>query len=136
MKRYGYRILNSHTNREKIMSSVTPINVTLSGEFMFDRALSRRDEAVYQDELRDEMIADKQAALIASRMAALSDDDLVCALQSASGAGLCKNVRDAIQKRDPHLAFGVLSALVSCWIQSDSETEAIKYIERLERDQH
>jgi hypothetical protein len=116
------------------MSSVTPINVTQSGEFMFDRALSRRDEAVYQDELRDEMIADKQAALIASRMSALSDDDLVCALQSASGATLCKNVRDAIQKRDPYAAFGVLSALVSCWITEDSETEAIKYIERLERD--
>jgi hypothetical protein len=104
-----------------------------SPEAHFDRELSRREAAVDADEHRDEVIAESADELYTRRMSELSDDDIICALQSANGKLLCQRVRDAIQKIDGPEAFGVLKSVVSCWIREDSETEAIKSMERTER---
>lgn len=105
-------------------------------EAHFDSALAKQEAEIDATEHRNEMIADTAANLYAARMAALCDDDIICALQSAVGKHLCSNIRKALITRDPISAFSALSSLVSCWVLDDSQTEALQAIERLESADH
>jgi hypothetical protein len=97
---------------------------------------AKREAAIDADEHRDELIAEKKEELIAERTAALSDDDIICALQSGEAKYHLPQIRSALKEMNTVRAYAVLSSLVEHWIRSDSEIEAIKWMERMESDDH
>jgi predicted ATP-binding protein involved in virulence len=125
-----------HSTTENTMSTITPINVTLAGEYAFDRGLSEREAAIDADEHRDELIAEKKAELVAQRVDAMSNDDIICALQSGYAEHFVPQIRSALKEKNTVRAYAVLSSLVEIWIGIDSEIEAIKWMERMESDDH
>jgi hypothetical protein len=102
----------------------------------FDRLLSKREALIDADEHRDELIAEKKEELIAARNEALSDDDIICALQSGEAKYHLPQIRLALKEKDTARSYASLRNLVEHWIRSDSEIEAIKWMERLESDDH
>jgi hypothetical protein len=107
-----------------------------SPEAHFDRLLSKREALIDADEHRDELIAEKKEELIAARNEALSDDDIICALQSGEAKYHLPQIRLALKEKDTARSYAILRNLVEHWIRSDSEIEAIKWMERLESDDH
>lgn len=107
-----------------------------SPEAHFDRLLSKREALIDADEHRDELIAEKKAELTEQRVEAMSNDDIICALQSGYAEHFVPQIRSALKEKNTVRAYATLSALVEIWIGIDSEIEAIKWMERLESDDH
>lgn len=97
---------------------------------------AKREAAIDADEHRDELIAEKKEELIEERMAALSNDDIICALQSGFAHEYLPQIRSALKAKNTLRSHAILSSLVEKWIRSDSEIEAIKWMERMESDDH
>jgi hypothetical protein len=94
------------------------------------------EAAIDAAEQRDDLIATKKDELIEQRVAALSDDDIICALQSGFAQLYLPQIRSALKEKNTMHSYAILSTLVEVWIQSDSEIEAIKWMERMESDDH
>jgi hypothetical protein len=94
------------------------------------------DAAIDADEHRDELIAEKKAELIEQRTEAMSNDDIICALQSGYVQDIAPQIREAIKEKNTMRSCALLTVLVELWIQSDSEIEAIRWMERLESPNH
>jgi hypothetical protein len=97
---------------------------------------AKSEAAIDAAEERDELIATKKDELIEQRVAALSDDDIICALQSGIAQLYLPQIRSALKEKNTMRSYAILSTLVEVWIQSDSEIEAIKWMERMESENH
>jgi hypothetical protein len=97
---------------------------------------AKREAAIDADEHRDELIAEKASEMFEERMAALSNDDIICALQSGFAQEYLPQIRAALRDKNTVRSHAILSNLVEKWIRSDSEIEAIKWMERMESDDH
>jgi hypothetical protein len=94
------------------------------------------ESAIDAAEQRDNLIAQKRDELAEQRIEAMSDDDIICALQSAYAKDFLPQIRSAIKEVSRAQAYGVLAALVELWIRHDSQEEAVKWMERLESPNH
>jgi hypothetical protein len=97
---------------------------------------AKREAAIDADEHRDELIAEKKEELIEERLAAMSNDDIICALQSGFAQIYLPQIRSALKENNTLRSHAILANLVDDWIRSDSEIEAIKWMERMESDDH
>jgi hypothetical protein len=94
------------------------------------------EAAIDAAEQRINLIAQKRDELASQRIEAMSDDDIICALQSAYAEGFLPGIRSAIKEVDRAKAYGILAALVEMWIRVDSREQAVKWMERLESPNH
>jgi hypothetical protein len=94
------------------------------------------EAAIDAAEQRDDLIAQKRDELIEQRIAAMSDDDIICALQSSIAKDFLTQIREALKERNTMRSYAILSNLVEIWIRSDSQEEAVKWMERLESPNH
>jgi hypothetical protein len=94
------------------------------------------EAAIDAVEQRDELIAQKRDELIEQRIEAMSDDDIICALQSSIAKYFLTQIREALKERNTMRSYAILSNLVEIWIRSDSQEEAVKWMERLESPNH
>lgn len=94
------------------------------------------EAAIDAAEQRDDLIAQKRDELIEQRIEAMSDDDIICALQSNYAQDFLPGIRSAIKEVDRAKAYGVLAALVELWIRVDSKEQAVKWMERMESESH
>lgn len=85
---------------------------------------------------REELIDEKREEMIEQRIEAMSDDDIICALQSDYAKDFLPQIRSAIKEVNRAQAYGVLAALVDLWIRHDSRDEAVKWMELLESVNH
>jgi hypothetical protein len=94
------------------------------------------EAAIDAAEQRDDLIAQKRDELIEQRIEAMSDDDIICALQSNIAKYFLTQIREALKERNTMRSYAILSNLVEIWIRSDSQEEAVKWMERLESPNH
>jgi hypothetical protein len=119
-----------HSTTEKTMNAID------IHYWLHESPDAKREAAIDADEHRDELIAEKKEELIEQRLADLSNDDIICALQSGFAEVYLPQIRAALKEDSTLRSHAILLNLVDHWIRSDSEIEAIKWMERMESDDH